>query len=71
MIRLRRARPETDWTHHWTIADCVKHFGCVPQVFRLIDPTSKVSDIWHYLTIGMQSRLDFEFTYYDVMTGRV
>ena len=59
-------RPETDWVWVWTVADCVRHFGWVPGLFHVLDPTPTVAAVWHHLLPPWQSRLDHEFVLYDI-----
>lgn len=64
-------RPESDWVWAWTLAECIQHFDWVPRIFHVLDPNSKVAAVWHHLLFEWQSRLDDEFVYYDLRTGRV
>ena len=42
----------------------------MPAIFKALDQAAKVASVWHYLTLEMQSRLETEFAYYDLNTGR-
>ena len=60
------------WANHWTVADCIKNFVEVPRfLLDMICKDAKVAGIWRYLTRREQSKLDQEFVFYDLRTGRV
>jgi hypothetical protein len=63
-------RPKGGWIWAWTLADCIQHFGWVPRLFHMLDPTSTVAAVWHHLVLEWRRKLDDEFTYYDLRSGR-
>ena len=62
--------PPNDWKRVWTVGDCIARFRDVPAIFKVLNRDATVAGVWHYLTLEMQSRLEMEFAYYDLHTGR-